>query len=237
VFTGLVQATGAIVSVRPLQTGVHIEVDAAGLAPRAIAPGDSIAVSGVCLTVTTLQDGRFGADVSRETLSRTSGLDGCRTVNLEAALALGDRLGGHLVTGHIDGVGTVMRFAPAGESVELVVRAPAPLGRLLAVKGSVAIDGVSLTINSVRDVADPVPAAPGAAAERACDISINLIPHTVAVTTLRELAAGMQVNLEVDLIARYVARMLGADAYTNAHANAQAYSVPGLEPDAGTEIA
>jgi len=196
-FTGLVQATGSIVSVAPLQAGVHIEIDAAALAPRPIAPGDSIAVSGVCLTVTAIDAGRFGADVSQETLSRTSGLDRCGPVNLETSLALGDTLGGHLVSGHVDGVGSVQRFAAAGESVELVVRAPAPLARFLAGKGSVAVDGVSLTVNRVLDQAGG-----------ACDISINLIPHTIAITTLRHLAPGARVNLEIDLIARYVGRML-----------------------------
>ena len=196
-FTGLVQATGSIVSVAPLQAGVHIEIDAAALAPRPIAPGDSIAVSGVCLTVTAIDAGRFGADVSQETLSRTSGLDRCGPVNLETSLALGDTLGGHLVSGHVDGVGSVQRFAAAGESVELVVRAPAPLARFLAGKGSVAVDGVSLTVNRVLDQAGG-----------ACDISINLIPHTLAATTLQELVPGSRVNLEIDLIARYVGRML-----------------------------
>jgi len=201
-FTGLVQATGAIVSVARLAAGVHIEIDARALAPRAIAVGDSIAVSGVCLTATGVADGRFGADVSHETLSRTCGLDRCRAVNLETSLALGDKLGGHLVAGHVDGIGAVVRCAPAGESVELVVLAPADLARFLAVKGSVTVDGVSLTINAVHDR--------GAADAPGCEISINLIPHTVAATTLKELQAGSLVNLEIDLIARYVGRMLEA---------------------------
>jgi riboflavin synthase len=200
-FTGLVQATGTIDSVRPLEggawAGIHIEVDARGLAPRPIAVGDSIAVSGVCLTATTVDGLRFGADVSLETLSKTTGLDRPGAVNLETSLALGDKLGGHLVSGHVDGVGTVERCAPVGESVELVVLAPAALARLLAPKGSVAVDGVSLTVNRVEDV--------GAGG---CRISINLIPHTLAATTFKELVAGSRVNLEVDMIARYVARML-----------------------------
>jgi riboflavin synthase len=203
-FTGLVQATGTIAAVHPLeggaQAGVHIEVDAQALAPRPIAVGDSIAVNGVCLTATSVVDRRFGADVSHETLSKTAGLDRLRTVNLETSLALGDKLGGHLVSGHVDGVGTVERCAPVAESVELVVLAPAALARLLAPKGSVAVDGVSLTINRVEDV--------GVAGAGGCRIWINLIPHTVAATTFKELAAGSRVNLEVDMIARYVARML-----------------------------
>ncbi len=202
-FTGLVQATGNIVAVRALETGVHIDIDAAALAPRPIAVGDSIAVGGVCLTATAVDGWRFGADVSHETLSRTCGLDRCRSVNLETSLALGDKLGGHLVSGHVDGVGQVLRMDPVGESVELVVRAPAALARFLAVKGSVTVDGVSLTVNRVADGAPPLVA---------CDFAINLIAHTIAATTLRERRAGDRVNLEVDLIARYVGRMLEASA-------------------------
>ena len=204
-FTGLVQATGAIVSVEPLAAGVRIGIDASALAPRPIAVGDSIAVSGVCLTAVAIESGRFFADVSRETLSLTTGLDRCRSVNLETSLALGDKLGGHLVAGHVDGIGSVVRCAPAGESVELVVRAPAALARFLAVKGSVCIDGVSLTVNRVHDQRGAGPGDPSG-----CAFSINLIPHTVAVTTLKELAPGSTVNLEIDLIARYVGRMLEA---------------------------
>ncbi len=232
-FTGLVQATGSIVAVRPLAGGVQIDIDATALAPRPIAPGDSIAVSGVCLTATRVAAGHFTADVSRETLSKTSGLDRCRKVNLETSLALGDTLGGHLVSGHVDGIGVVVRCAPAGESVELVVRAPAALARFLAVKGSVCIDGVSLTVTSVRDrVPDgaaggthdatlgAAPAGVGTGPETlpGCEFSINLIPHTLAVTTLQELVPGSTVNLEIDLIARYVGRMLEA-----ANANPGAY--------------
>jgi riboflavin synthase len=204
-FTGLVQATGAIVSVVRRDGGVHIDIDAAGLAPRPIRVGDSIAVSGVCLTATAVTGGRFSADVSDETLSKTCGLDRCRAVNLETSLALGDTLGGHLVSGHVDGIGAVRRCDRAGESVELVILAPPPLARFLAVKGSVCIDGVSLTVNRVHDHRD---AAPGAV--HGCEFSINLIPHTLAVTTLKDLAPGSSVNLEIDLIARYVGRMLEA---------------------------
>jgi len=213
-FTGLVQAMGNIVSVRRLETGVHIEIDAHELAPRNIEIGESIAVNGVCLTATAVAGRQFGADVSYETLSRTSGLDGCGPVNLETSLAVGDKLGGHLVAGHVDAVGTVVRCTPIGESVELVVHAPPALARFLAPKGSVAVDGVSLTINRVSD--RPASGATGArgadaaadTASAGCEMSINLIPHTVASTTLQRLAAGSRVNLEVDLIARYVERML-----------------------------
>ena len=211
-FTGLIQATGTLLAARRLAAGIHIEIDAHGLQPRLIAVGDSIAVNGVCLTATEVDGHRFGADVSRETLSRTTGLDaaldpaaaaGARLVNLETSLALGDKLGGHLVSGHVDGVGTVVGCAPAGESLALVVRAPAELARYLAVKGSLAVDGVSLTVNRVDDgVTDRAGGAAGS------DVHINLIPHTVAATAFRELAVGRRVNLEIDLIARYVARMM-----------------------------
>jgi len=136
-FTGLVQSTGAISAVRPLAGGVQIDIDASGLAPRPIAPGDSIAVNGVCLTVTRVGEGGFSADVSVESLARTCGLDRPGRVNLETALALGDKLGGHLVAGHVDGVGRVLRCVPAGESLELVIEVPAALAALMAVKGSV----------------------------------------------------------------------------------------------------
>lgn len=210
-FTGLVQAVGAIVSVRSLQGGVHIEVQADALAPRPIAAGDSIAVNGVCLTATDVTGWRFGADVSQETLSKSTGLDVCHAVNLETSLAVGEKLGGHLVAGHVDGVGTVLCCTPIAESVELLVLAPAALARYLAPKGSVAVDGVSLTVNRVRDRLAPSGAPPqlDASAATGCEISINLVPHTLAVTTLRDLSSGSRVNLEADLIARYVARMLG----------------------------
>jgi riboflavin synthase len=205
-FTGLVQAKGRIAQVTPLGSsgaaGVRIIVDALGLVPRTIAVGDSIAVNGVCLTATRVEGMQFHADVSQETLARTTGLDRCDAVNLEAALALGDVLGGHLLAGHVDGVGTVVRLTPVGESVEMVLRAPRSLAPYLAPKGSVAVDGVSLTINRVQDL--------DAGADRACEISINLIPHTLDATNLRARDAGARVNLEADLIARYVVRALEA---------------------------
>jgi riboflavin synthase len=201
-FTGLIQATGAITAVTRAQSGVRIVVEAQGLAPRRIAIGDSVAVNGVCLTATYVDDNRFHADVSQETLSKTSGLDRCEPVNLETALAMGDALGGHLLAGHVDCVGTIVRMTPAGESVELVVRAPHVLAPYLAPKGSVAVDGVSLTINRVQDL--------GPGTDDACEMSINLIPHTIAATTFRLRTAGARVNLEADLIARYVVRALEA---------------------------
>ena len=160
--------------------------------------GDSIAINGACMTVVEKTADTFKVDVSRESLSKTSGLDQVGEVNLEKALALGDSLGGHLVSGHVDGIGTVIAFVPVAESHELVVEAPANLGKFLAYKGSVAVNGVSLTVNRVEDV------------PTGCRFSINLIPHTVEVTALKHLKPGSKVNLEIDLIARYVERMLGA---------------------------
>ena len=179
-FTGIVQAVGKIVRQDPL------EVDCGRLDLSDVAIGDSICVQGVCLTVTGLTGGGFTADVSAETRRVTAGFD--REVNLEKSLALGDRLGGHLVTGHIDGVGEVLGFS-AGV---LRVRMPQELARYVARKGSICVDGVSLTVNQVDGVV----------------FDAFLIPHTLQVTTLSRLAAGKRVNLEVDLIARYVERML-----------------------------
>ena len=181
-FAGIVQAVGKIVRVHPLE----VECPALGLAD--IAVGDSICVQGVCLTVTAITPRGFTSDVSGETLRVTSGLDRPGEVNLEKALAVGDRIGGHLVTGHVDGVGEVLQFA----SGLLQVRAPQDLRRYIAGKGSVCMDGVSLTVNRVEgDV-----------------FEVNLIPHTLQVTTLSRLSSGAKVNLEVDLIARYVYRVL-----------------------------
>ena len=203
-FTGIVAAVGRIETVEPLgpggDAGVRLRVAAGGLDLSDVAIGDSIAIQGACMTAIALDDGHFVVEVSRESLQRTVGLDRPGDVNLEKALRLADRLGGHLVSGHVDGLGEVRAFEPVGESWRLVVRAPAALGRYLAYKGSVTVDGVSLTVNSVEDAAE------------GCDFSVNLIPHTVAVTTLRRLAAGTRVNLEIDLIARYVERMQRGDA-------------------------
>ncbi|MFP3753492.1 MULTISPECIES: riboflavin synthase [Cupriavidus] len=200
-FTGIVAAVGRIDTVSPLgnaDAGVRLRIAAGELDLTDVIIGDSIAIQGACMTVVALQDGQFDVDVSRESLDKTVGLDKPGRVNLEKALRLADRLGGHLVSGHVDGLGDVVRFAPVGESHELRIRAPRELGRYLAYKGSVVVNGVSLTVNSVSDVAE------------GCEFSINLIPHTVEVTTLNELKAGARVNLEIDLIARYVERMLSA---------------------------
>jgi len=201
-FTGIVAAVGRIIQVRPCRPGqeqsdLHLEIDAGQLDLSDVVIGDSIAVQGACMTVVGLSPGRFEIDVSRATLSLTAGL--ARTgdeVNLEKSLRMGDRIAGHLVSGHVDGVGVVQRFAEAGESRELIIRAPRHMARYLAYKGSITVNGVSLTVNEVIDSAE------------GCDIGINIIPHTLAVTTLRQIKPGDHVNMEVDMIARYVERML-----------------------------
>ncbi len=199
-FTGIVAAIGKITSVTPLagglDAGVRLAIDAGGLPLQDVALGDSIAINGACMTVVQKTATAFDVDVSRESLNCTVGLDAPGEVNLEKALTLSERLGGHLVSGHVDGLGKVHCFEAVGESWELVVEAPLELAKFFAFKGSVVVNGVSLTINRVEDLAD------------ACRFSINLIPHTIANTTLKHLRAGSQVNLEIDLIARYCERML-----------------------------
>ena len=193
-FTGIVTSIGKITQAAPRDGGLHLTVDAGMLDLSDVAVGDSIAVNGVCLTVIARTPTSFEADVSGETLSCTVGLDAPGEVNLEKALRLSDRLGGHLVTGHIDGVGEVIKFHAVGESMLLAVRAPAELARYIARKGSIAVQGVSLTVNEVRGP----------------EFEVNLIPHTVAVTSLRHLKVGAKVNLEIDLMARYVERLTSA---------------------------
>lgn len=195
-FTGIVAAVGRIERIEPLGDGVRLTVDAGTLALDDVAIGDSIAIQGACMTAVLIEGNRFSFDVSRESLSKTVGLDRTGEVNLEKALRLSDRLGGHLVSGHVDGLGEVVRFEEIGESWRLDVRTPPELSRYFAYKGSATINGTSLTVNTVIDTPD------GAV------ISINLIPHTISVTTLKNLKLGDRVNLEVDLIARYVERML-----------------------------
>jgi len=205
-FTGIITGVGRIAAVQDLggsrQHGKRVTVEAPAGYLEDVGLGDSIALNGACMTVTTLDPAarRFTVDVSAESLDKTSGLADVGPVNLEKALRAHDRLGGHIVAGHVDGVGTVSHFAAVGESHELRIRAPAPLAKYLAYKGSVTVNGVSLTVNSVRDAADH------------CELSINLIPHTVQNTALHALKPGTRVNLEIDLIARYVERMLGASA-------------------------
>jgi riboflavin synthase len=198
-FTGIIAAVGRIERVESLgeASGVRLTVQAGGLDLSDVAVGDSIAIQGACMTATSVTADGFAVDVSRESLARTVGLDAPGPVNLEKALRLSDRLGGHLVSGHVDGIGEVVVFEPVGESWRLDVRVPAALSKYLAYKGSVTVDGTSLTVNRVTDLPDG-----------RCDVSINLIPHTVQSTTLGRLAPGARVNLEIDLIARYVERML-----------------------------
>ena len=196
-FTGIITATGKITQVQPLEKGVRLTVEAPGLGLANVAIGDSVAHGGVCLTVIAKKRSSYQVDVSRETLDCTVGLDAAGTeVNLEKAMRLSDFIGGHLVSGHVDGVGEVLKFDRIGESHELVIKAPKELAKYIARKGSVTVDGVSLTTNRVKGR----------------KFSINLIPHTVEVTTLKRLAPGSRVNLEVDLIARYVERMLNPGA-------------------------
>ncbi|MES2354526.1 MAG: riboflavin synthase [Pseudomonadota bacterium] len=191
-FTGIIAAVGRIISTAPLQGDVRFKIDAGTLGLSDVANGDSIAVNGCCLTVVATEDNVFSVDVSEETLRCTSPLALNGEVNLEKALRLADRLGGHLVSGHVDGVGEVVRFEQVGESWLLRVRVPDTLSKYIAKKGSVTINGVSLTVNQVFG----------------SELEVNLIPHTLEVTTLKHIKAGEIVNIEVDLIARYVERMM-----------------------------
>jgi riboflavin synthase len=212
-FTGIITGVGRIAAVDDLASepspaspgtayGKRLTVEAPAGYLDDVGPGDSIALNGACMTVTAIDATRrrFTIDISAESLDKTAGLDQPGRINLEKALRAQERLGGHIVSGHVDGVGGVTHFAPVGESWELRVLAPAPLGRYLAYKGSITVNGVSLTVNSIADVA------------QGTEVSINLIPHTVQNTALGELRQGSRVNLEIDLIARYVERMLTAPA-------------------------
>ncbi len=197
-FSGIIQAVGAIEKIEPLEKGVRLTIEAGSLGLSDAKVGDSIAVNGACMTATSISGSRFTVDVSRESLDVTAGLGAPGKVNLEKAMALGDRIDGHLVTGHVDGVGEVVSFEQLGESWRLAVRAPKDLGRFIAKKGSVTVDGVSLTVNRVEDDT------------AGSTFEVNLIPHTLEVTTLSRLKAGANVNLEIDLMARYVQRLLEA---------------------------
>lgn len=205
-FTGIITGVGRIVASHDLGSSLQHGKRLAIACPAGylddVGLGDSIALNGACMTVTSLAlpQQQFTIDISAESLTKTTGLVLDAQVNLEKALRAGDRLGGHIVSGHVDGVGTVSRFAQVGESWELRIQAPAALARYLAYKGSITVNGVSLTVNRVADNAS------------GCEISINLIPHTVQHTTLGLLKAGAGVNLEIDTVARYVERMLAAGA-------------------------
>ena len=197
-FTGIITAIGKIDHIQPLAEGVRLTIAAPDLDLKDVAIGDSIAHGGVCLTVIAKKKGSYQIDVSKETLNCTTGLNELGgELNLEKALRLSDRLGGHLVSGHVDGVGEVVTYEPVGESWLLKIKAPKKIARYIARKGSITVDGVSLTTNTVKG-------------KRGRVFSINLIPHTIEVTTLKHLKAGSPVNLEIDLIARYAERMMTA---------------------------
>jgi riboflavin synthase len=205
-FTGIITGVGRIDTVQPLgesaSHGKRLTIVCPPQYLDDVALGDSIALNGACMTVTTFtpEQRRFTVDISAESLDKTAGLSDSGPINLEKALRAHDRLGGHIVSGHVDGVGLVMRFAQLGESWDLQVMAPKALAKFLAYKGSIAINGVSLTVNRIED------------SEAGCLMSINLIPHTIQNTALGVLASGSRVNLEIDLIARYVERMLNPAA-------------------------
>jgi riboflavin synthase len=193
-FTGIIAAVGRVAAATPAAAGARLTVASGALSLGDVAIGDSIAVNGVCLTVVALAREGFAVDVSPETLSCTAGYAVDEAVNLENALRLADRIGGHLVSGHVDGVGTVADVASEGENRIVTFAVPRELARYVARKGSVAVNGVSLTVNEVEG-------------DR---FSVNLIPHTLQATNLHGLAARARVNLEVDMLARYVERILAA---------------------------
>ena len=197
-FSGIIAAVGRITELTPRNDGtptVRLTIDARRLSLDDVELGDSIACNGVCLTVVDKHDNSFCVDVSPESLSCTVGLDAPGPINLEKALRLADRLGGHLVSGHVDGFGEVLRFDPVGDNRLLEIRAPKEIAKFIARKGSIVVNGTSLTTNDVNGT----------------DFTINLIPHTLENTTLHLLAPGAKVNLEVDLIARYCERLLSAE--------------------------
>ena len=203
-FTGIITAVGHIKSAQAKGDGLQLIVEVPSGYLDDVVLGDSIAIQGACMTATELTSNTFVLDISRESLNKTVGLDKLGPVNLEKALRLNDRLGGHLVSGHVDGVGKVSHFATVAQdpygSWLLRINAPKELAPFLAYKGSIAVNGVSLTVNLTEDTAD------------ACVVNINIIPHTLENTTLGQLKQGDAVNLEVDLIARYVARMMETQA-------------------------
>jgi riboflavin synthase len=191
-FTGIIAAVGRIASADPAPGGIRLRVAAAAEFLRDVAMGDSIAVNGACLTVVSRSAAEFDCDVSQETLACTAGYSAGGRVNLEKALRFSDRLGGHLVSGHVDGVARVVDIASQADNQVVRFAVPAQLTRYVARKGSVAIDGVSLTVNSVEDQ----------------EFSVNLVPHTLAATNLRDRKVGDKVYVDVDLLARYAERLL-----------------------------
>jgi len=199
-FTGIITAVGKIKSATPVGDGLQLQIEVPAHYLDDVALGDSIAIQGACMTATKIEGNTFSLDISRESLNKTVGLDTVGPVNLEKAMRLNDRLGGHLVSGHVDGMGKVAHFAAVAQDAYgswlLRIEAPKELAAFLAYKGSIVVNGVSLTVNKTEDLAN------------ACVVDINIIPHTLQNTTLGNLKQGDPVNLEVDLIARYVARML-----------------------------
>ena len=204
-FTGIIETTGTIekADITPANTRLVIRAPRLGL--HNVAIGDSIAVSGCCLTVVEKSAETFSVDVSNETVSLTAGLTQGNEVNLEKSLRFGDRLGGHLVSGHVDGLGTVTAMQDLGASWRLEIQAPSELAKYVARKGSITVNGISLTVNSVRDLS-------GGSHHGHALFEINIIPHTHQVTTIRGLQMGSKVNLEIDLVARYIERMLTSGA-------------------------
>lgn len=197
-FTGIVESVGHIAAIERQGTDARLCIAAPGLALDRVNSGDSIAVSGVCLTATNVSDGAFWVDASAATLSCTTlgQFAVGEPVNLEQAVTPTSRLGGHYVSGHVDGVGVVQAWEPVGESYRLCIELPAALMKYVAPKGSICVDGVSLTVNRVWDRS----------------FEVNIIPHTRDVTTFRHLSPGRGVNIEIDLVARYVERLLACGA-------------------------
>ena len=199
-FTGIITAVGKIKSATPAGDGLHLQIEVPAHYLDDVALGDSIAIQGACMTATKIVGSTFSLDISRESLNKTVGLDVVGAVNLEKAMRLNDRLGGHLVSGHVDGMGKVTHFSAVTQDADgswlLRIEAPKELAAFLAYKGSIVVNGVSLTVNKAEDLTN------------ACIVDINIIPHTLQNTTLCNLKQDDAVNLEVDLIARYVARVL-----------------------------
>ena len=199
-FTGIITAVGKIKSATPVGDGLQLQIEVPAHYLDDVALGDSIAIQGACMTATKIEGNTFSLDISRESLNKTVGLDAVGPVNLEKAMRLNDRLGGHLVSGHVDGMGKVAHFAAVAQDAYgswlLRIEAPKELAAFLAYKGSIVVNGVSLTVNKTEDLAN------------VCVVDINIIPHTLRNTTLGNLKQGDPVNLEVDLIARYVARIM-----------------------------
>ena len=207
-FTGIITGVGRIVAIHSLGStsnhGKRLTIETPSGYLDDVGLGDSIALNGACMTAVTLDTGQnqFTIDISAESLSKTSGLAELGMINLEKALRANDRLGGHIVSGHVDGIGQVSHFAEVGESWEVRIIAPQALSKYMAYKGSITVNGVSLTVNKVQDLPDA----------QGCEISINIIPHTITHTALGSLKTGSSVNLEIDTVARYVERMLSSES-------------------------